>query len=291
MKPTPRLPVDAHLSSDQHQLLIAASLGIELGLPTNGALAALDLNRPSPAPVVEREANAVRYVIANRRIALEGATNFRDAGGRRGPHGSMVDWRTHYRSENLAGLTSDDWGILEALGIDLIIDLRHENESGLAPSKAPSGIAIVQIPIVGNLAGHVDATSALVNGLVDRIDDEAMQAMYLDLVSEHEQDLFAAFKLYRDHDRPVLIHCTAGKDRTGIVVALWQLSQGVSTREVLEDYRLSSLYRTLPRYLTLRPDLVAAHVDPRNVHSYLSTQNASLTAALNALDLTGVTPH
>lgn len=283
--PTQLVPVDAHLSSDQRQLLIARSLGLALGLTTRGPLASLELSQPSLAPVIEREANDVRYVIANRRILLDGATNFRDAGGRQGSGGALVDWRTHYRSENLARLSTHDWESIERLGIDLIIDLRHADESDLAPSKAPGHITIVQIPIVGNLAGHIDATRALLEGLVDRIDDAAMKAMYLDLVAQHEKDLMTAFELYRDHNQPVLVHCTAGKDRTGIVVALWQLSQGVSMRDIMEDYRLSSLYRTLPRFLTLRPDLLAADVDPRNIHSYLSTQNASLAAALAALDL------
>ncbi|WP_298347591.1 tyrosine-protein phosphatase [Ferrimicrobium sp.] len=283
--PIQHVPVDAHLSSDQHQLLIARSLGLALGLETRGPLARLELSEPSPAPVIAREANGARYAIANRRILLDGATNFRDAGGRQGVGGALVDWRTHYRSENLARITAHDWESIERLGIDLIIDLRHADESDLAPSKAPGHITTVQIPIVGNLAGHADATRALLEGLVDRIDDEAMKAMYLDLVAQHEKDLMTAFELYRDHDQPVLVHCTAGKDRTGIVVALWQLSQGVSMRDILEDYRLSSLYRTLPRFLTLRPDLLAAHVNPRNIHSYLSTQNASLTAALTALDV------
>ncbi|WP_276970190.1 tyrosine-protein phosphatase [Ferrimicrobium acidiphilum] len=281
-------PVDAHLSQDHRHLLVAASLGSKLGLRPIGPLAALELDDASCAPVIEREVDNTRYFIANRRIPLDGATNFRDAGGRRTENGDLVEWRTHYRSENLVKLTSRDWELVEALGIDMILDLRHDDESGLAPSKAPSSISIVQIPIVGNLAGHVDATSALLDGKIDRIDDDAMRSMYLDLVAQHGQDLLTAFELYRDHDHPVLVHCTAGKDRTGIVVALWQLSQGVSPREVLEDYRLSSLYRTLPRFLTLRPDLLAAHVNPRNIHSYISTQNESLAAALEALDLNSV---
>jgi protein-tyrosine phosphatase len=283
-------PVDAHLSQDHRHLLVAASLGSKLGLRPKGPLATLELDGTSFAPVIEREVDDTHYFIANRRIPLDGATNFRDAGGRRTENGDLVEWRTHYRSENLGKLTSRDWELVEALGIDMILDLRHGDESGLAPSKAPSSISIVQIPIVGNLAGHVDATSALLGGKIDRIDDEAMRAMYLDLVAQHSQDLLTAFEIYRDHDRPILVHCTAGKDRTGIVVALWQLSQGVSPTEVLEDYRLSSLYRTLPRFLTLRPDLLAAHINPRNIHSYISTQNESLAAALEALDLNSVLP-
>ncbi len=284
-------PVDAHLSQDHHHLLVAASLGSKLGLHPIGPLAEIKLDSASIAPVVECDVDDTHYFIANRRIPLDGATNFRDAGGRRAGDGDLVEWRTHYRSENLVKLSSRDWELVEALGIDMILDLRHGDESGLAPSKAPSSISIVQIPIVGNLAGHVDATGALLGGKIDRIDDEAMRAMYLDLVAQHSQDLLTAFEIYRDHDRPILVHCTAGKDRTGIVVALWQLSRGVSPRDVLEDYRLSSLYRTLPRFLTLRPDLLAAHVNPRNIHSYISTQNESLTAALEALDLSSVLPH
>lgn len=282
------IAVDAHLTKDHRQLLIAASLGAKLGLSPAGPLAALATDGTTIAPVVEHEVGDLRYLIANRRIPLEGTTNFRDAGGRHTDSGDMIQWRTHYRSENLAKLTAHDWEIVESLGIDMILDLRHGDESGLAPSKAPSSINIVQIPIVGNLAGHVDATSALLSGKLEYIDDDAMRAMYLDLVAQHGQDLLTAFELYRDHDHPILVHCTAGKDRTGIVVALWQLSQGVRPLEVIEDYRLSSLYRTLPRYLTLRPDLIAAHVNPRNIHSYISTQNESLAAALEALDLTSV---
>ncbi|WP_298404879.1 tyrosine-protein phosphatase [Ferrimicrobium sp.] len=279
------IPVDAHLSHDRRQLQISATLGTRLGLPCHGAVSTLDLQAAAAAPVVELVHGDTKYLVANRRLPFQGATNFRDAGGRRASNGAIVAWRQHYRSENLAKLTTADWDTIEELGVSLILDLRHPEESDLAPTKAPSNIKVVQIPIVGRLSGFSDATSALLTGKIVSIDDAAMVAMYLDLVSRHRQDLLEAFGLYRDSELPVLVHCTAGKDRTGIVVALWQLSQGVALREVLEDYSLSSLYRTLPRYLALQPDLLAAHVDPRRIHSYITTQRASLLGALDALGI------
>ncbi|MCI2974880.1 MAG: tyrosine-protein phosphatase [Ferrimicrobium sp.] len=280
-----RQPVDAHLSENHRKLVVTASLGSRLGLSCHGPIASIDLPEPSVGPTVELTTGETTYIIANRRIPLDGATNFRDAGGRVSLDGTFVPWRTHYRSENLAKLTTADWGVLEELGIDMVLDLRHGDESGLAPTHAPSSIEIVQIPIVGNLKGFTDATTALLEGKIDTIDDAAMRDMYLDLVHQHRGDLLEAFKLYRDHEQPIVVHCTAGKDRTGIVVALWQLAMNIPVRDVLDDYSLSSLYRTLPRFVTLRPALRTANVNPGNIHSYIATQRESLLAALGALDI------
>lgn len=284
---TPGLPVDAHLSSDLMSLTLARGAVSSLRLgnqPATDPLLTLEIGEPHPAPVIALGEDP-RYVIANRRIRLTGATNFRDAGGLCTGDSQMIPWRRLYRSENLARLTGSDWQTLSDLGISKIIDLRSDEEIQANPTQCPTHLdmEMARIPISSEILGTKDATAAIASGALTKVTTKDMVDLYRELASEWGAELTAAADTLANASAPTLIHCTAGKDRTGIVVALMQLRAGVDRLDVYEDYLRSSLYRTPVRYQELRERFRCAGVNPRDVHPYLSTAREALDAALDIL--------
>ncbi len=271
-------PLAAHLSPDRMELTACFRDPETAANRTE----VIRLGQPNPLPVVDYDTPARCYAIANRRIPLAGATNFRDAGGYATTPG-WLPWRSRYRSENLARLTRTDWQTLLDAGIKLVLDLRTDAEVEEMPSRTPSGIEVKRLPVSSRLQGFADPTAALFAGKIPSIGYDDMVEMYLDTIETSRPQLDEAVHMLSNYPEPMVVHCTAGKDRTGIAIALWQLQNGVSMQQVVEDYRLSALLRTTPRFLELRHRIDGAGVVPRLVHSYFSAPVPALIAALGKL--------
>lgn len=252
-------------------------------LRTSSGYPALPTAGISPLAPISIEHRGTTYEVAMRRIPLRGATNLRDAGGYPTAEGAPLPWRWRFRAENLARLSNEDWKVLDELGVETVLDLRTDEECEALPTRPPDGVEVIRIPIRGRLLGFDDPTQALLDADLTAISVRDMSEMYREIVKDHAPELREALALYRSHPTPLLVHCTAGKDRTGLVVALWQLEAGVGWADVVADYKLSSLFRTLDRFLGLGPRLRAVGLDPRAVHAYLSTHLTCLTESLGAL--------
>lgn len=281
--------VDATFVPTVSRLLVArdrvpAAFATLLEPWSNGALLAIPYRGDEPAPLTRLVAPDATLEVATRRVRLDGATNFRDAGGLSTPRGPMP-WRRRFRSENLARLSLRDWDVLEALGIRLIIDLRLPEEAALAPTRAPSFVEVRSMPLAAPLAGAEDATEAILAGVLRSVTPDDLVDHYERLVKDHAAVLQAAAEVLEAHPDPLVVHCTAGKDRTGLVVALWQLGAGADLASVVEDFALSNLLRTVPRFVELRDRIAATSTSPRSVRPYLS---AVVPALLHALALLGI---
>jgi len=154
---------------------------------------------------------------------VPGAVNLRDVGGL--PAG---DRRTRFgvlfRSGNLAHL--DDAGVvaLSRLGLKRIIDLRADDEVMWAPSRV--GDMVVTTQRAPLFLGSVDSFFA---------NDISLDEMYRTLVEDSADGVVEVVRGILA-DQPVLIHCTAGKDRTGVTVALALAAAGVDQDAVVADY-------------------------------------------------------
>lgn len=234
------------------------------------------------------------FIATSRRIRCNGLTNFRDAGGYIGSQRTLP-WGSIFRSENLAKLTTEDWDTLRNLGIARIIDLRTTEERDVSPTFVPKGsaIEIVNLPIYGRIKGFDDAISAIGRGSLTHVTPRDMAEMYEDLLENHIEDIRSALKtLETSEEGASLVHCTAGKDRTGIVIALYQIRAGVPPHLVIEDYLLSNLYRTPVRLAQLADYLKEVGVSPLAIRPYLGAPLLALQAATawiarNAPDLLG----
>ncbi|MFF5794728.1 tyrosine-protein phosphatase [Paeniglutamicibacter sp. NPDC012692] len=161
-------------------------------------------------------------------IALDGLLNFRDLGGLPTKRGTIRPG-VIYRSESLSDLTDQGWHDLARSGISTVIDLRSAAESARAPGLDAGSVSprLLAIPM---LDGAIPTSFA---------DMRPLSELYDSLVRGHGGDFARIAGTIADADDPVLIHCTAGKDRTGLAVAIVLFAVGASWDAVRADYSTS----------------------------------------------------
>ena len=164
-----------------------------------------------------------------RRIQLKGLLNLRDLGGYPASGGGQVRWRTLLRSDALHKLDADDLAALSGLGLRSVLDLRTHPEVEIAPS------------VLDGMTARLTHIS-LLDGNVQSLPLE-LEAIYRYLIDERGHAIAAAIEVLCAGDAfPALVHCSAGKDRTGIVIALVLAVLGVPDEVIAADYALSATY-------------------------------------------------
>jgi protein-tyrosine phosphatase len=164
-----------------------------------------------------------------RRIELPGVLNLRDLGNYPAAGGRSVRWRALLRSDALHQLDGDGLASLAGLNLRTVLDLRTLPETMAAPS------------MLDGLAARVTHVSILRGDL--RSLPLELEAIYRYMVGECADAIAEAIKVLCAADAlPGLVHCSAGKDRTGIVVALVLAVLGVPDEVIAADYALSSRY-------------------------------------------------
>jgi protein-tyrosine phosphatase len=199
-------------------------------------------------------------------VPLKGGSNFRDLGGYRTAEGAIVRRGAVFRSAHLGDLVDEDRAALARLGVRTIVDLRGVEEA----AETPHRIEGVECRIVG---AHIEP--AVGNKIRSAVDDgSANPHLMMQILTDHYRDyprrcassfrtLFAT--LGDGQHRPLVFHCTAGKDRTGFASALLLTLLGVPWDTVIEDYlRTNELWTGhLGRYPELDIDTRAAIVEAR----------------------------
>jgi protein-tyrosine phosphatase len=161
-----------------------------------------------------------------RRIELAGLLNFRDVGGYPVAGGGSVRWRTLFRSDAPHRLDSAGVATITGLGLRTVLDLRTQLEADYAPS-----------PVCGRVT-HIPVLTGDFQNVPLELD-----ALYRYFVDECGGQIAAAIaELCGDDALPALVHCSAGKDRTGVVIALTLAVLGVPDELIAADYALSGLY-------------------------------------------------
>jgi protein-tyrosine phosphatase len=170
-----------------------------------------------------------------RAIPLEGASNLRDLGGWPAAGGRRVRPGLVYRSASLAQLTDGDVATLAGLGLRAVVDLRGEEESARAPSRLPLGATRIGLPIeptVGASLRDLLRREASTGEDVVLLLDQAYRAYATTHIGQYRR----MFALLLDDGGPLLFHCSAGKDRTGMGAALLLTALGATRETVLADY-------------------------------------------------------
>jgi protein-tyrosine phosphatase len=170
----------------------------------------------------------VGMVTEQRRLAVPGTFNLRDVGGYPVGEGGTVRWRTLLRSDALHLLDDDGRAALADVGLRTVVDLRTREERAHAPSALDGiGAATAHIPIAS-----ADALAGLPPDL---------SGIYRFFIDQRGSQVTAAVAaLCRPGALPALVHCSAGKDRTGVVVALTLAAVGVEDEVIAADYALSA---------------------------------------------------
>jgi protein-tyrosine phosphatase len=225
-------------------------------------------------------------VAADRRIPLEGALNFRDLGGyRTADPGRRTRWGRVFRSDALHLLTDADRTALAGLGLGTVYDLRRPAERDRDPSLLPPGrFRSVELAIGGEASEQPEILDLILSGELTEADDGFMAELYGRMLVEHAEVFGALLAgLAEPGALPALFHCTAGKDRTGVAAALLLDVLGVPEEVVLDDYELTTTYRSERRMAELRPRLEQAGVDPEKVRPFLSARRTVLEATLGSI--------
>lgn len=172
--------------------------------------------------------------MTSRFVPLVGASNFRDLGGLPLRGGGATRWRRVFRSDTLQELTPSDVKLLLGdIGLATIVDLRTSREianEGRGPLEAEA-VEYVHLPFIADL----------------EVQDEVPEAVERDILADYVHMLDTAGHIIAEavhtiatSSGPIVFHCAAGKDRTGILAALTQLLVGVPRHVVVGDYELTN---------------------------------------------------
>jgi protein-tyrosine phosphatase len=216
-----------------------------------------------------------------RHILLEGCLNLRDIGGYESVDGRRVRTACVYRSDELHALTDADLEALGDLGIRVVFDLRNDHERAARPSRLPPGIELLERSSPSGGGDSRSTEEQIATGTLPVKDDVYFATVYVDLLDRLAPELrLIVERAVAAPTRPLLFHCAAGKDRTGIVAAVLLGLLDVSEETILDDYELTSTYFT-PRKMETLAAVMAAHgVEDERVRPLLEAHRPVLATAL-----------
>src|SRR5262245_20170167 len=182
--------------------------------------------------------------------------NFRDLGGHATAEGRTVQYGRLYRSDSLHRISTEEGRQLAALGVRTVLDLRRPKEiarDGRVPDDL--GLAYHNIYPV-----HREWNPALYDEVAGP--HRYLADRYLDMVEEGREGLGEALRLIAEPDRsPLVMHCLAGKDRTGVLAALTLSLLGVADTDIAIEYALSEAAQgPLSRQIRLEGSLAAQDI-------------------------------
>jgi protein-tyrosine phosphatase len=176
-----------------------------------------------------------------RHVLFEAGFNCRDLGGYKTDDGRTVRWGAVYRSGSLHRLTSADLDAATRIGFRTVIDLRSSAELERSGRVSGLDVAFHHAPLFEE--------DSLPFKWAEPDDPEPPPGEDYAAIAENGAGALAvALKVIAEGEHPVVFHCAAGKDRTGILAGLLLSALGVSDESIMEDYELTNL--CLARHLS-----------------------------------------
>lgn len=230
-------------------------------------------------------------------LRLAGATNFRSLGGLPGADGRTIRPHALMRADRLSRLTDADWRLLAATGLATICDLRSAAERSEHPTVAPAQLGIRELHYEIRNDLRADPTLAL--ELAADPSARGAERLMIEIYRRFPRYMGPTLRSVTDallgDGAPLLVHCSAGKDRTGFVVAMLLHALDVPGELIRADYLASrgwaggelhraSLAERLARLIPpdALDDAVDTVLDVRD--AYLDAAFAALTAEFGSID-------
>lgn len=166
-------------------------------------------------------------------MPLAGAHNFRDLGGYPTRDGRRTRWGRLFRSDALSALTVADVAALRALGLAAVLDLRSPSEVE-RDGRGPLGdepLAYANLPLIPEVERREPEPEGT---------EPDVAALYLEVLEVGGEAAARALNLISDAGGPLVFHCTAGKDRTGVLAAVVLGCLGVTPEAIVADYVATS---------------------------------------------------
>jgi protein-tyrosine phosphatase len=177
----------------------------------------------------------------SRNIEFEAVFNFRDLGGYQAEGGRMVAWRRLFRSAELLHMTKGDTARLkEEIGLASVLNLQHPNQTQQQQELEllnAAGIHYFNVPFRTAMERQQEFEQYQ--------HFSNMGEVYLQRISrpEYGRSIVKALEIIaRPENQPLVFHCSAGKDRSGILAAMVLSALGVDDGDIIEDYVLTSPY-------------------------------------------------
>jgi protein-tyrosine phosphatase len=231
------------------------------------------------------DADGKRVEIAERKLPLEGPRNFRDLGGYPTAEGRRVRWGQVFRADSLAGLTDGDVAYLERIGLARVIDLRGDDEVHESPNRLANrpGFTYVRRPTGEEGLSPGEWARRFEAGELGEIDASWLVRGYRRALDERGPRIGAVLRELAARPSPAVFHCTAGKDRTGVISALLLCSLGVPRDVVVGDYSLTALY-TGDRIPAADAWFELRGIEPERAAHVLSSRREAMEETLAHLD-------
>ncbi len=223
-------------------------------------------------------------------LRLDGVHNFRDFGGYAVAGGGRLRRGLLWRSGQHGGASDADLAAIGALNLATVIDLRGNSERTAAPCRRAPSFAAEVILFDGETAGlgsHVDAAAGVIDEAGAR---GAMRRLYAEIA--FRPNLIDLLRRYlaalAQREGPSLVHCLAGKDRTGLAVALVHHALGVHRDDIAEDYLLTRTAGNIEQRIAAGAAPIRArygNVADGAVRALMSVEPEYLETAIAAIEL------
>ncbi len=168
-----------------------------------------------------------------RRLDLDGAVNIRDLGGLATRDGRMTRRNRLYRGDNPGYLSDRDVETFETIGLRTVIDLRSHVERGRDRARPLSRCVPAMLHVGLQYSSNPD------NAVADIFPEgvTSLQDLYVAYLTHSASEIAAVYAILASlRTLPALVHCAAGKDRTGLIAALVLGSLGVDDDVIADDY-------------------------------------------------------
>jgi protein-tyrosine phosphatase len=196
-------------------------------------------------------------LVSDTHLPMAGGFNFRDIGGIKTADGHFVQWGKLFRSDDLHTLTDEDLSYLSSIPITSIVDFRSDSEINKAPDKNPASVK--QNYPFSITPGNLMEVLKIENFDVSYLDGFMIEMNELLVTDSTYIDQYKKFfsLIQNSQDIPLLYHCSAGKDRTGMATALVLFALGVDEKTIYENYLASNLFLAdkYNKYIALKPNL------------------------------------
>lgn len=225
----------------------------------------------------------------DRVIPLSGIHNFRDYGGYAIAGGGRVKRGMLYRSGEHGGASDDDLTVLSGLDLAHIIDLRGNSERAANPCRRPSDFSAEIVFFDGETAGLAPHVEAAKDALDAAAAHAAMERLYAQLPGR--ENLIWIMRRYFDAlasgAGSSVVHCLAGKDRTGMAVDLLHHALGVHPDDAMDDYLLTNTAGNLDARVAAGAKAVRAkygNVDDATIRVLMGVDARYLIAARKSVE-------
>jgi protein-tyrosine phosphatase len=218
------------------------------------------------------------------RLPLRHAYNVRDLGGYSCGPGKATRWGAFLRADDLSRLDREEIDFLKGYGVAAVIDLRglSEQEAMPDPFKSEEGVSYSSIPFMTKAI--TDITKVL-----EETPAAFLENFYIELLKHGKDAVKAIFETIAASPGAVLFHCTAGKDRTGVVAMLLLSLAGVGQPDIVANYETTYTYfKQNPILQKIDPSLNVLYSKAEFIEKAIAYINESCGGAQQYLESAGV---